>query len=362
MVQFRWIKTSIFAILLLLLTVTGLNPTSVTARVGDEVTLPCDNVINTQDKCDSTSWLASHYERESAKQLVNLGQISKSEIPKSRSDRLSVTESCSLVITNVSVEDVGRYSCRQFNKSGRQQGEDVLVYLSVVNMEKLQLDDRDMLTCTVKTYSGCWHTVKWLYDDNMDGVETVPLGCSAKMTYKPPHLNHKSNYHKLPECEVTDDQSGQTLLWKVNSVNDTEANQGNSPPGFTGWWKVTIVAVGFVALLIIAIAVIRWKKAKGNKTQKNYNTGEKLNPAVTQSSVETSQDMVEPEDGVSYASISYTKMTSSRPQVCGKGENDEGDAVTYSTVKASCFSAEPSADPSSLYATVNKPNKIEATV
>lgn len=30
-----------------------------------------------------------------------------------------------------------------------------------------------------------------------------------------------------------------------------------------GWWKVIIVAVGFVALLIIAIAVIRWKKAKG---------------------------------------------------------------------------------------------------
>lgn len=118
--------------------VTGLNHTSVTARVGDEVTLPCDNVIKTRDKCNSTSWLASR-SGESAKQLVNLGQISKSEIPKSRSDRLSVTESCSLVIKNISVEDVGRYTCRQFNKSGKQQGEDALVYLSVVNGEYLNL-------------------------------------------------------------------------------------------------------------------------------------------------------------------------------------------------------------------------------
>ena len=72
--------------------------------------------------------------------------------------------------------------------------------------EKLQGDDRDILTCTVSIYNGCGYTVKWLYDDNMDGVETEPLTCSASLTYKPPHLNNKSNYHKLPECEVTDDQ------------------------------------------------------------------------------------------------------------------------------------------------------------
>lgn len=84
-------------------------------------------------------------------------------------------------------------------------------------MEKLQWDDRDTLICSVLTYTGCGYTVKWLYDDNMDGVETVTLTCSARLTYKPPHLNHKSNHHKSPECEVTDDQSGQTLLWKVNS-------------------------------------------------------------------------------------------------------------------------------------------------
>ena len=37
--------------------------------------------------------------------------------------------------------------------------------------------------------------------------------------------------------------------------------------------------------------------------------------------------------------------------------DDEGDAVTYTTVKASSSSAGASTDLSSLYATVNKPKK-----
>ncbi len=45
-------------------------------------------------------------------------------------------------------------------------------------------------------------------------------------------------------------------------------------------------------------------------------------------------------------------------QVRGKDDDDgEDEAVTYSTVKASSSSAGASADPSGLYATINKPNK-----
>ncbi|TDH00721.1 hypothetical protein EPR50_G00191430 [Perca flavescens] len=68
------------------------------------------------------------------------------------------------------------------------------------------------------------------------------------------------------------------------------------------------------------------------------------NSAATQSAPETSQDTADPEGGVSYASISYTKKTNSRAQVQRKNDDD---AVTYTTVKAS------SADPSVLYATIN---------
>ncbi|XP_030260614.1 uncharacterized protein LOC115573786 [Sparus aurata] len=275
MVQFKWIQMSLFVTAMLQFTaVTGLNHASVTARVGDEVTLPCDNVINTQDKCDSTSWLASCYEGVSVKLLVYLGRISTTGTHKSRSDRLSVTESCSLVITNVSVEDVGRYSCRQFHKSGRQQGEDAPVHLSVVNVEKLQVDDQDMLTCTVFTYSGCGYTVKWLYDDNMDVVETVQLGCSARVTF-PTHLNHKSNYQKLPECEMTDNQSGQKLLWKVNSGSKTSAEDDTPPQlartdcSVVDYIMLVLRVAELVLITVITVLLIR---APGNQRPSDDNT------------------------------------------------------------------------------------------
>ncbi|KAK2855927.1 hypothetical protein Q5P01_004662 [Channa striata] len=65
--------------------------------------------------------------------LVRHGQIEKTQISKSKSDRLNVTEKCSLVIKKVTEEDVGRYSCRQFDKSGRKQGSDSEVHLSVTD-------------------------------------------------------------------------------------------------------------------------------------------------------------------------------------------------------------------------------------
>ncbi|TDH00736.1 hypothetical protein EPR50_G00191510 [Perca flavescens] len=63
------------------------------------------------------------------------------------------------------------------------------------------------------------------------------------------------------------------------------------------------------------------------------------------------ENVADPEGGVSYASVSFTKKTNSRDQV-----QDGEDAVTYSTVKAPSSSAGSSADPRYLYATVNKPN------
>ncbi|KAA8582898.1 hypothetical protein FQN60_015444 [Etheostoma spectabile] len=83
-------------------------------------------------------------------------------------------------------------------------------------------------------------------------------------------------------------------------------------------------------------------------TIKRYRL-QRLNSAGTQPGLETSEDTADPEDGVSYASISYTKKTSRRSQV---RNDDEGDSVTYSSVKVSS-----SADPSDLYATVDKAHK-----
>ncbi|XP_035851210.1 uncharacterized protein LOC116042142 [Sander lucioperca] len=345
MAEFRRIQITLFVILLLQFTaVAGLNPLSFTVRAGDEVTLPCENGI-IQDNCDQTTWLFSR-NGEAVVELIELAQI-KDGIPKAKSDRLSLIKKCSLVIKNVPEEDVGRYTCRQFNKSGEpQQGPDAVVHLSVVNMEEQKnTDDNVTLFCSVLTYSECDHSVKWLYEGDENDVEITPHTCSASVSF-PPHL-----HQKLLKCNVTDKKNGNTLLCNVGPQSSCKK---------TGWLLYIIVAVGVTALLaaIIIVVVIRRKKTKRNNTQTNENIGLSLNPAETQSAPETSQDMADPEGGVFYASISHTKKTSSRAQARGKDADADDEAVTYSTVKAPpSAAAAASADVSNLYATINKPHQ-----
>lgn len=54
-----------------------------------------------------------------------------------------------------------------------------------------------------------------------------------------------------------------------------------------------------------------------------------------------------------YTVVSFLSFS----QIQGEDDDDDADAVTYSTVNASSCSARGSAEPSSLYATVNKPDK-----
>ncbi|KAJ4929429.1 hypothetical protein JOQ06_005037 [Pogonophryne albipinna] len=251
-------------------------PSSFTVRAGDEVTLPCKNVIDDQDECNSTSWLFIDSRGSAAVKLVHRGQIHKEA--KAKSDRLRVTEKCSLVIKKVTEEDAGRYTCRQI-RSGEQQGPTSRVLLSVVTMTEHQDNDEVTLRCSLKTYGG------------------------------------NTSRFELLTCNVTEKNTGKVHLRS------------------SGWWWIIVVIVAVAALTIITVAVIRRKRTQGNETQ-------------------TGDNMADPEDGVFYASISYTKK-SSRAHL----HDDDEDAVTYSTVGAPSSSSAASADPSLLYATVNKPRK-----
>ena len=108
-----------------------------TVRPGDEVTLPFDNVIHDQDECESTEWYFSDLPNTPAVRLFKDGQIHKAA--KAKSDRLRVTEKCTLVIKMVTEEDAGIYICSQV-RSGGQEGPVFRVYLSVVSGEYLHHD------------------------------------------------------------------------------------------------------------------------------------------------------------------------------------------------------------------------------
>ncbi|XP_032399510.1 uncharacterized protein LOC116706671 [Etheostoma spectabile] len=177
---------------------------SSTVRVGDEVTLSCLNVTDDQDQCDSTEWLFTGSGNRVT--LFEHGRIQ--EEAKAKSDRLRVTEKCSLVIKNVADEDIGRYICKQF-RSGELDGECTVVYLSVVTMTEQKNDDTVTLFCSVLTYGGCVHTVKWLCEGNKTDMKTTQLDCSGTVTFTTSHLHQKSEHYELLKCEVTHDQDVQ---------------------------------------------------------------------------------------------------------------------------------------------------------
>ncbi|CAK6977700.1 uncharacterized protein LOC122965557, partial [Scomber scombrus] len=218
--------------------------------------------------------------------------------------------------------------------------------------------DKVKLSCSVSIYDDCkytvkcGHKVKWLFNgkdvgtDNND-LKTSQSHCSANVTFKTSHFVYPSK--NLLRCNVTNDFTKEWKLFTFNFQSSGEKTGENMISYW--WWLYIVIPVGLIVLLVIVVAFIRWKITKGNKRQTDGNVGLDLNPAGTQSGPGTTQHMVDPEEGVSYASVSYTKKANSKAWVHRGG--DEGDAVTYSTVKASSSSAGASADPSNPYATVN---------
>ncbi|XP_031722076.1 uncharacterized protein LOC116393684 isoform X2 [Anarrhichthys ocellatus] len=372
MVGFRWIQMY-FLLLQITEPVAGQLFLYVTVRDGDEVSLPCNSVIDDHENCDSTTWIFSDLGRSPpVVDLVRGGQIV--EGAKDKSDRLSVSEKCSLVIKNVTYEDGARYGCRQL-RSGRLLGPDAVVHLSVVTSEYLHHDvfklscqnnilkhynnhdysdevtllsltmspsspvteheDNDEVTlrCSVWAYEGCEHTVKWLLqgqdveEDNKD-FKTSQSFCSTSLTFLTSHFIYTSRFNSF-KCEVKDRDKVQQFSFR------------NSP---SDWWLYVGVALGLAALLIVVVViVVRCIKTRANQTRVDDKIVLTSNPA--QSAPEDRQDPADPEEGVSYASISHPG-TNSKAQVRG-GE----DAVTYSTVN------HPSADDNNLYATINQPKK-----
>ncbi|XP_068564399.1 uncharacterized protein [Cebidichthys violaceus] len=268
MAEFRWIVTSSFLMLQVLSFRAAIwKPPSVTVRDGDEVTLPCENVRHDQNQCDGTTWF--FIDSGNTVTLFEHGKIH--EAAEAKSDRLSVSEKCSLVIKKVTDEDGGRYDCRQF-RSGKQEGEDAVVYLSVVTMTEQKINDEVKLSCSVSTLRWCKYRVKWLYEDDQNDVETSQddSTCSAWLRMKQSHLDQKSK--SLLKCEVTRIVGGEvhqfTFSPPQSSVccifNKTSEINTNEKP--EGWWRLIVVPVGLAALIISVVSVNVWTRTKGNKS------------------------------------------------------------------------------------------------
>nr|XP_040017038.1 uncharacterized protein LOC120808279 isoform X2 [Gasterosteus aculeatus aculeatus] len=282
MAEFRGIQTSLLLILMLQFTEAATEQ-RLTVRDGDEVTLPCNSVTEDQNNCDSTEWFFYH-STITPVTLVTNGQIEK---VKAESDRLSVSQNCSLVMKKVTRGDVGRYVCRQFRPGG--QYEDARVHLSVVSMTEETNRDKVTLRCSVWTNERCEHTVKWMNGgqdvDKDKEVKTSPSLCSASLSFMTSHFFYTSSFTSLT-CEVTDgdkvmqfspsgDKTGAfvTKTTYKPPVNETpEKKTTKSPPEdkkpvTAALLRTFVVCLGSAALLISVVTVNIWTRTKGKETR-----------------------------------------------------------------------------------------------
>ncbi|XP_039874280.1 uncharacterized protein LOC120725438 isoform X3 [Simochromis diagramma] len=324
MAAVMWIQMSSFLLLMLQITAetTGQTLSSFrAARAGHDITLSCENVIDGQHDCSYTTWMFTDSRNTATVELVADGQIK--ENVKAEYTRLSVTANCSLLIKKVQAEDVGLYTCRQYKtRGGQQEGPDFMIDLSVINMTEHENNNKVIVNCSVLTHAHCRHTVEWLHEgkNKISDVEIKPGSCSVTVTFKRSHRDQKLQFYNSLKCKVTDDYTKEEKLFPFKLKSS----------GLLLW--LIILPVGLSALLITAV-VIRWKKHKGKERQLAGNTAED-------------------DDGVSYISISLPKRIKSKTRSRG---HDEGDTVTYSTVKAVSSSA--GDDPNHLYSTINDVKK-----
>ncbi|XP_042247139.1 uncharacterized protein LOC121882763 [Thunnus maccoyii] len=215
MAEFRWIKMFLFLILELQITAVTGQYSSVIVRDGDDATLPCESVTANQGKCDNINWLFSS--SGNPVDLVKRGQIH--ENTKVKSDRLSVTANCSLVIKKVTQEDDGIYYCQQH--ISRQ---DFQVLLSVISMNKHEDSDYVSLSCLVRTHYQCVHTVRWL-NEGHDVDEDVTIsrdGCYGAVRFPASHLKLKSTSHEIFQCKVTDGYTNKEHLFTFSPPSSGE--------------------------------------------------------------------------------------------------------------------------------------------
>ncbi|XP_042079979.1 putative GPI-anchored protein pfl2 [Haplochromis burtoni] len=177
----------VFVILMLPLAAAGTHP-YLSVRIGNEITLACQNREDFNKSCNSTTWLFGASRSFITVPLFEHGKIHNDA--RSKSGRLSVTENCSLVIKNITSLDDGRYNCRQFI-SGKQVS-NFMVFLSVFNTAGIppsnftnNVSHEEKDSASTRTTASSTTTAKPKSEGSISSATTTQAPTTAVVTTSP---------------------------------------------------------------------------------------------------------------------------------------------------------------------------------
>ncbi|XP_064882311.1 uncharacterized protein LOC115126197 isoform X2 [Oncorhynchus nerka] len=333
---------------------------SMFSRMGDNVSLPCNNVV--YPNCSSTTWLYNRDGSTGDIEEVTLGKIKVDQTE--RAERLSLGSNCSLHVSDVRAEDVGLYTCRQYlTETGPQHGGDAPVHLSVLTISSttavtdLKPNVIMTLRCSLLTYTQhgtcrSGFSLSWVPKTGTNSQNTQDSSCDITLTVT---LQKKDNNRKWT-CTLTEKGNMKisidfTSTFSGSTASTTRPALSTTSPSSAGsqdlFLTVTVgVALAAVVCVTAVVIIVRRRRDK-NQVPTDNSIG--LN-AVNHSTPPTNEDQSQPADTITYASIDHFNQYPPE-RVDAQGE----DAVMYASVmpySGRARETEKHADPSSLYSTV----------
>ncbi|KAL0967679.1 hypothetical protein UPYG_G00255420 [Umbra pygmaea] len=371
-------------VLFLLIGVSG-DTVSLFTTVGGLVSLPCNNVV--YSNCSSTTWI---YNRNGSQGVIEEVEHGKIKNDSQRAGKLKVGSDCSLHVSDVSVEDAGLYTCRQFlTENGPQHGGDADVHLSVLTMFSsppvtyITSDTPVTLRCFLYTYNGagrCFPGVNqdvsllWVdeagseqqRDSRVQVTQRSSCDITLTVTLQREDNNRKwtcqliNNGNKETSIDYTFTVPGSTASMTEPDLSATSPSSTASTPSDLTLMILSVVVVVTVCVIAAVIIVHRRRTKMENPVDDSLVNNKDLGlTAVNYSSTPANKEKTQPADSITYASIGhFNQNPPQRVDVHGE------DAVTYASVMtASDRGREPDnpADHSSLYATVNKPQEAKTS-
>ncbi|CAB1342531.1 unnamed protein product [Coregonus sp. 'balchen'] len=263
------------------LLLTGVSGDCLYSNVGNDVSLPCANVV--YPNCSSTTWLFWR-SPQPITELVRGGQI-RTET-SARAERLRVESDCSLHVQKVRAEDAGQYQCLQYlTEGGPQHGEVAFVNLILLTMSlstpvmDLKPDRPVTLRCVQTTWGGTgscflYDRLSWVDEagTELQGDSRYQLtkttDCDITLTVT---LQRKDNNRKW-RCQA--ENHGEVKTFQDFTLSGTTDGvqlfidivvflaQTIMVPGTSNGVQLSIDIVVFVALTVMVAIVTIYKTRK----------------------------------------------------------------------------------------------------
>ncbi|XP_029966696.1 uncharacterized protein LOC115402324 [Salarias fasciatus] len=237
-------------------------------RPGDDVLLPCLQVMLSETGCSDIDWI---YMKDQWRSFLDVhdGEVQKSS---PRAARLSLHTDCSLIINNITAEDAGQYTCRYtWGAKG-----DTQVFLNILTISSSSTDtdpNKDgevTLSCSMFKHNGqCeLRSLRWVDET---GAELVGEGdgfkyegqknCTSYLTVK-----NQTEHSRRYTCQYVNGTAVKIEAYysTVSSVSPTDSTDW-SPLRYTMWaLRISLL----ILMMVITALIIR---GRGSSRQLRNN-------------------------------------------------------------------------------------------